>query len=69
MIYFPFFISTLCLLIFKNTAWVPMIFVILGKLHKLLDKMEIIMVPTSPDLYENLKSHAYESISTLAGSL
>lgn len=62
MIYFLFFISTLCLLIFKNTAWVSMIFVILGKLHKLLDKMEIIMVPTSPDLYDNLKSHADESI-------
>lgn len=60
MIYFPllYIYSKLCLLVFKNTAWVP---VILGKLHKPLDKMEV-LIPSSSDSYEDLKSYADKNI-------
>lgn len=56
MIYFPlFYIYTkLYLLVFKNISWVPMIVMILRKVHKLFDKIE---VSTSSGSFENLTSH------------
>lgn len=43
-----------------------MLFVILRKLQKLLDKMEIIIVPISSGSYENFKRHTDKSIYDFA---
>lgn len=43
-----------------------MLFVILRKLQKLLDEMEIIIVPISSGSYENFKRHTDKSIYDFA---